>query len=305
MVLAALDLNKADIVDVVFALLDDQLPSQFLKAAKAGFKFCNGATTAHIGAHVGILQRGGSLKLDREGRDYWIKPLGNVGAIEPVMFASDEVEFLPGHPIAKSPNSGYRLNPEFVEILRETTGKWRDLLGNWIDKDAIRKRLAFQARAATATAGKVDRKHYHLIQACIKHYAPHFLTGFQVLFTDDSDGNRISESEREALNTAGITIELGDAMPDVLLWNAETNAVWVIEAVTSDGEVDEHKVRKITAALARSGKSQVDFTTAYATWPLAARRQAQHRNIASGTYVWIADDPSKHYYADAFPIEDE
>ena len=28
-------------------------------------------------------------------------------------------------------------------------------------------------------------------------------------------------------------------MPDVLLWNQENNSLWVIEAVTSDGEVDE------------------------------------------------------------------
>jgi hypothetical protein len=31
-------------------------------------------------------------------------------------------------------------------------------------------------------------------------------------------------------------------MPDVLLWNPGTNELWVIEAATSDGEVDAHKV---------------------------------------------------------------
>jgi hypothetical protein len=73
-VLGRLDLShNADLVDGVFALLDDQTDSWFSKAP-AGTKFCHGASTAHLACHIGILQRGNG-KLDREGRDYWIKPL--------------------------------------------------------------------------------------------------------------------------------------------------------------------------------------------------------------------------------------
>lgn len=32
--------------------------------------------------YIGILQRGGYTKLDREGRDYWLKPLWEIGALE-------------------------------------------------------------------------------------------------------------------------------------------------------------------------------------------------------------------------------
>lgn len=82
-VLAIIDRRTDNMVDVVYSLLCDE-PSWYKKAARNGYRFCDGASVAHIGTHVGILQRGGNLKLDREGRDYWLKPLWEIGAIEKV-----------------------------------------------------------------------------------------------------------------------------------------------------------------------------------------------------------------------------
>jgi hypothetical protein len=85
-------------------LLDDINPSFFFEAAQKGLKFCDGASTAHIACHVGVLQRK-STKLDREGRDYWLKPLWEIGALEKLYFDPDTGDFMPGHPVPKSPNS--------------------------------------------------------------------------------------------------------------------------------------------------------------------------------------------------------
>lgn len=108
-VLRALARETEDQIDVVFALLDDQTPNWFGEAAAKGMKFSAGASTAHIACHVGLLQRT-SGKLDREGRDYWLKPLWEMGAVEKIYFDPPKAEFLPGHPVAKSPNSAYRIN---------------------------------------------------------------------------------------------------------------------------------------------------------------------------------------------------
>ncbi len=56
-VLKAIDRHTDDLTDAVFALLDDQHDSWFTKAPP-GTRFCDGASTAHIACHVGILQRG-------------------------------------------------------------------------------------------------------------------------------------------------------------------------------------------------------------------------------------------------------
>lgn len=297
-VLRALDLETPDQVDAVFALLDNEHRSWFTILPE-GVVFSQGASIAHLGCHVGILQRGKS-KLDREGRDYWIKPLREIGAIEPIYLDSRSKSFRPGHPKPKSPNSAYRLNPGFVEVLRAPETAWRSQLAAWSSEDKRRERLRFRATEAEATRAMTDTAHADLIRACCDVYARKFLAGYEVLFVDDSDGDRVSEPERAALYRSGVKLTVGDPMPDVLLWNRKTDALWVIEAVTSDGEVDQYKVDRMQEFVNRNGKSAVGFTTAYPTWKVAAQRQGRHKNIAPGTYIWIREDASKQFRAESF-----
>ena len=241
-VLTKLDLgNNADLVDGVFALLDDETPSWFPKAP-GGTKFSDGASTAHLACHIGILQRGQG-KLDREGRDYWIKPLRELGGIEPVLLLKEE--FVHGHVVAKSPNSAYRLPEDFKAILQSPEGQWPTELATWASQDAARRRKEFQAEMAETSRLLVDTGHSDLIKASIDHYASRFLPGYEVIYVDDGDGDRITDNDRASFERAGVDLILGDAMPDALLWNPGNDRLWVIEAVTSDGEVDLHKVNQL------------------------------------------------------------
>ena len=296
-VLTGIDLGtNADLVDGVFALMDNETPSWFSKAPD-GAKFAHGASTAHLACHIGILQRG-QYKLDREGRDYWIKPLRELGGIEAITLY--EGAFIAGHVIAKSPNSAYRLAEDFKTILQAPNDNWPAMLKSWASQDAARQRRKFQAETAEASRLLVDTGHSDLIRASVKHYVPRFLPGFEVIYVDDGDGDRITAEDRARLARAGIELKLGDAMPDVLLWNAKSNMLWVIEAVKSDGEVDLHKVNQLQALAKRSGKAGIDFTTIYRTWKDAAARQGAHGNIAVGTYIWIQADPAKQFKVNSF-----
>jgi hypothetical protein len=297
--LRAIDLESRDRVDAVFALLDDINPNLFFEAAQKGLKFCHGASTAHIACHVGVLQRHGT-KLDREGRDYWLKPLWEIGALEKLYFDPVAGEFLPGHPVPKSPNSAYRIGPAFLEVLKAPDAERPALLAAWASEDATRARLQVQATLAEATRAKVGSPHIELITAAARVYVPKFLPGFEVLYIDATDGQRITPEQEQALHRAGIAIQLGDSMPDILLWNRETDKLWVVEAVTSDGEVDAHKVDALTHLAERSGKRGVGFTTAYMTWRDAAARQGRHKNIAPGTYIWIREDGAKQFSVETF-----
>ncbi len=296
-ILDRLDLGaNNDLVDGVFALLDNETPSWFSKAPDRS-SFSDGASTAHLACHIGILQRG-LTKLDREGRDYWIKPLRELGGIEAVTLY--EGAFIAGHVIAKSPNSAYRLSEDFGAILKAADAEWPKLLSAWAEQDAARKRREFQANMAEASRQLVDTGHSYLIQASIDYYAGQFLPDFKVVYVDDGDGDRITNEDRAKFAEAGIELKLGDAMPDVLLWNPKTDRLWVIEAVTSDGEVDLHKVKQLESLAARSGKKGIDFTTTYRTWKDVATRQAAHQNIAVKTYIWIQADPAKHFHVESF-----
>jgi hypothetical protein len=298
-VLRALARETEDQIDVVFALLDDQTSSWFSEAAGKGMKFSAGASTAHIACHVGLVQRT-SGKLDREGRDYWLKPLWEIGALEKIYFDPDEGEFLTGHPIAKSPNSSYRIAASFLEVLRAPDADRPALLAAWMSEDATRARLKVQAELAKAACVGIENPHKNLIAAATEVYVPRFLPGFDVLYVDAGDGDRVTDQDRETLRKAGLYIKLGDSMPDVLLWNKQTDALWVIEAVTSDGEVDLHKVESLTAFAQRHGKKSIGFTTAYATWKDAAARQGRHKNIAPGTAIWIQEDGAKQFTVETF-----
>ncbi len=296
LVLGAIDRATSDMIDVVYALLDDRYPNLFTKSPRES-RFRDGATVAHIATHVGVLQRD-ATKLDREGRDYWLKPLWELGAVEKVYFDSKSKTFILGHPVAKSPNNAYRLAPSFARILALEHG-WEQALQEWISDDHKRIRLSMQAEMAKHSSSQISSKHKDLIQNCVLVFAQHFLPSYRVLYVDDSDGDRITETERATLAAAGIAIGIGDAMPDVLLCNDAEKLLWVIEAVTSDGEVDFHKLDQLTVLAERSGYKSVSFTTAYPTWRVAAARQGKYKNIAPGTFIWIAEDPSKHFEAHA------
>jgi len=288
--------DKPDIVDAVFSLLDNETPSWFPSAPK-GTKFADGATTAHIGCHVGILQRGGG-KLDREGRDYWIKPMRELGAVEAVTLI-DSI-FVAGHPIAKSGNSAYRINSDFKAVLQASEQRLDQTLRAWASQDAIRKRREYQAKVEEEARKQVDSGHSQLISDSVEYYAKRFLPGYEVLYIDDGDGDRITDEDKKKLAGAGISLQLGDAMPDVLLWNKKTDRLWVIEAVTSDGEVDFHKVEQLTKMAKRFGKKGIDFTTTYRNWKDAASRQERNKNLALDTYVWIRSDAGKHLLVKSF-----
>jgi hypothetical protein len=121
-----------------------------------------------------------------------------------------------------------------------------------------------------------------------------------MIYIDAGDGDRVTDVDRDRLRRAGIELRLGDAMPDILLWHPEREAFWVIEAVTSDGEVDQHKATQIRSMVDRTKKgAPIGFTTVYATWREAAARQGRMANLAAGTWLWIQADASKHFLVKA------
>ncbi len=294
-VLDRIDRATPDMIDAVFALLDDR--QTWFTTAPVGTRFCDGATTAHIGCHVGILQRGQG-KLDREGRDYWLKPLREVGAIETVTLT--EAGFVAGHIVAKSSNSAYRLDSTFVALLQSPATDLERAIATWIGGGASRQRLDRQAQAAAAARQAADTGHSDLIRAACTFYAQFFLQGYVLLFIDDADGDRLDTAKQHRLASASTRYDALGAMPDALFHKPDTNEFAVIEAVTSDGEVDQHKVESVTAMLRKSHQDPIiHFVTAYRTWREAAARQGRHKNLAPGSWLWIMEDGSRRFHVDA------
>lgn len=287
-------------VSVVVALLDDELPSGYSSVQEL-YPFSAGASTSHIFCHAGILQHG-EKKIDRENRDYLIKPFTELDVIEPVYLDPRTRSFVAGHPTPKSPNNCHRLAEEFRSLLRLSGEELDEALDRWTGEDAARDRARLQAAAAEQIA-RTGGSHADLVRAALEFYAPRFLPGYEEVYTDLADGDRISEEQLEALGAAGLEPTLADPSPDALLWNREEDAFWVIEAVTSDGEVDLTKVDAVRRMIARRGRPvRVGFTTAYRTWRDAGRRQERVKNLAPGSYVWIQSDTGRQFKVEEAPL---
>jgi hypothetical protein len=281
-------------------LLDDELPSGYTTVQQS-YPFSAGASTAHIFCHVGILQHGEG-KIDREYRDYLIKPLAELGAIELAYLDPNTKTFVPGHPTPKSQNNCYRLTEEFRSLLHLSGQEFEEALDRWTSEDAIRQRAQLQAAAAERMS-QTKGSHSDLVRAALEFYTPQFLPGYREVYTDLADGDRISDDQLDALRAAGLEPTLADPSPGVLLWNEEEDSFWVIEAVISDGEVDLTKVEAVQRMIGRRGcPVRVGFTTVYRTWRDAGRRQERVKNLAPGSYMWVQSDAGRQFKVEEAPV---
>jgi hypothetical protein len=292
---------------VVFSLLDNTRPSWYRAARENQHHFSDGAQQAHISCHVGILQEENPAqrrKLDREViRDYEIIPLIGLGIIQRITHSSGT--FVPGHITHNSSSSCYRLNPLFVQVLQTDENNIDAAILEWANEQAERERAFATAQALQLANERNRTPHENLIDDAAEFYVPRFLPGFEIVLIDCGEGTRITNEDLDSLQNAGLGFVAGDAFPDILLWNPESDELWVIEAVVSDGEVDAHKVERMQAYCERYDKSGISYTTAYETWSRCGQRQNQYRNIHPGTYIWIRDDPTKHWLCRTEQIDDE
>ena len=291
-VLRCLHQFSLDKRDAIWCLLNSDFPSPFPNAA--GYSIADGASIAQIGCYIGFLMRH-SGKLDREGRDYWIKPLiDDIAAIERVTYHNGS--FVPGHLKAKSPHLAYRLTPHFKQLLMHAGSEdFEEQLASYIER--VDQRLAAFSELERAARDSIAMPgHKRLIQDSISAYAGVFLPGYIPVFTDCADGDRVTQEERLLLDQYGIVFgSIDDVWPDVILYHPQHETLWFIEAVTSDGEADIHKVEGLKAICKRSGKNYGGTTTTYETWKYFAARQKRENNLAPGTYVWVRECPNKFF----------
>lgn len=81
-----------------------------------------------------------------------------------------------------------------------------------------------------------------------------------------------------------------------------TRELWIVDAISNDGEVDVERRNSIAAWAERQGCHVGGFVSAYLDWKYAAQRQGRMKNIAVGTYMWVAEDGGKLWLAES--IED-
>jgi hypothetical protein len=284
---------------VVLALCDREEENRYGSLAQEGLPFSAAAMTRHIFDYIQPML-GMARSPDREQRDYWIYPLTEVGLVQRVYVAPQRElkEGAPlireGHGVGNSNNNAYRLDPEFAALLDVSDDEWPAALRAFVLGDEQRRLRAVQAWSAD-----VPSSHNGLIRAAVDALLWTRLEEFELLLVDEGGEARTASEWAPKMADFGLELRREDRWPDAILGHPVTRELWVVDAITNDGEVDVERRDAIGAWAERQGCHIGGFVSAYLDWKYAAARQSRMKNIAVGTYMWVAEDGGKLWLAEA------
>lgn len=203
-----------------------------------------------------------------------------------------------------SPNYRYRLTAEFIEILRKinisTTPlktfkkNHQSLMDIYASKKEMEKMpVKINGEDFTFSIGK----HNQLQKAIIEEFAPRFAPNAECLYVGDTIQKDLVKREYR-LKELGFKITLHDKMPDVVLYRADKDWIYFIEAVTSVGPMDPKRIQEITS-MTSSVKSGKIFITAFLDFK-TYKKFSEH--LAWETEIWLAEMPDHmiHLNGDKF-----
>jgi hypothetical protein len=205
-----------------------------------------------------------------------------------------------------SPNYMYRLTPETLTLLQSFGAK------NWDDKlevfkqthDSLEIKYASK-KAITKMPVVLDEqelllstgKHNELQKAIIEEFKPRFTPNSKGLYLGDTAKKHLF-MDNAALGEIGIEITPHDKLPDIILYDAEKDWIFFIEAVTSVGPMSPKRIIEINE-ITKKNKSGKIFITAFLDRKMFKKF---YDEIAWETEVWIADNPDHlvHLNGDRF-----
>lgn len=203
-----------------------------------------------------------------------------------------------------SPDYRYRLTAEFVEILRKMTRSdeplkafkknHQSLMEIYASKKEMEKMpVKINGEDFTFSTGK----HNQLQKVIIEEFAPRFAPNAECLYVGDTIQKDLVKRE-DRLKELGFTITLHDKMPDVVLYRADKNWIYFIEAVTSVGPMDPKRIQEISS-MTKCVKAGKIFVTAFLDFKTYKKFSEQ---LAWETEIWLAELPDHmiHMNGDKF-----
>lgn len=140
-------------------------------------------------------------------------------------------------------------------------------------------------------------KHNELQKAIVERFAPRFAPGAQLLYLGDTAKKDLFV-DGVALQRLGIPINDRDKLPDVVLYDAERDWLFLVEAVTSHGPVSPKRVVELEEMLAACPAGVV-YVSAF---PDFREFQKHLKDISWETEVWVCEVPDHmiHYDGDRY-----
>lgn len=127
----------------------------------------------------------------------------------------------------------------------------------------------------------------------MEELAPRLLSQPAILFISESR-QHLDVIDAKLLRDLGIEADLSRLLPDALLFDAGPGLFWFIEAVFTDGAIDEGRKAALEAWAQEQGipPDRCRYVTAFVgRTALPFRRLVS--SLAWGTHVWFLDEPDK------------
>jgi hypothetical protein len=195
-------------------------------------------------------------------------------------------------------------SPELAgEELTAKIDEWRD--NHLSTSDLLRIRYANDvARAEHRTPVEIPlhgRRYLEpgvaslIIKGIIEEWAPRRLDKPFVVAISEP-GTKVFVLDEALMTEVGISINVSKVLPDVLMFDAGAKppTFWIVEAVASDGEINEERKAKLLdwANDQYINPSQCKFLTAFTSRNSAPARK-RLKDIAVGTFCWFLDEPDR------------
>lgn len=202
-----------------------------------------------------------------------------------------------------SPNAHYAVSQAALDAARcYGTDEWDSALNQFrSEQDTLAERYAgVRDRAMIPVKVSDGRelqlspgKHNVLQRAIVEEFAPRFAPGAHLLYLGDTAKKDLLVDEVR-LGKLGIPITDHDKLPDVVVYDASKNWLFLIEAVTSHGPVSPSRMVDLEKMLKECPAGGV-YVSAF---PDFAEFRKHMRNIAWETEVWLCDAPDHMIHFD-------
>lgn len=205
-----------------------------------------------------------------------------------------------------SPNYKYRLTDEMLVLLRAYKQKaWKTEMDRFLENHESLISLYSSKRNLKKIPVIINGEsfsfstgsHNLLQKAIVEEFAPRFAPNSECLYVGDTIEKDMVKRE-EKLRKLGFEITLHDKMPDVVLYAAEKNWLYFIEAVTSVGPMEPKRIKEIEE-MTQDVKAGKIYITAFLDFKTFKKFS---ESLAWETEVWIADMPDHmiHLNGDKF-----
>jgi hypothetical protein len=206
-----------------------------------------------------------------------------------------------------SPNAHYSISEIALDTIKSyRTRNWKKAIVHFKKEVGELKLMYSKSREMSRVPivlanGKVlllsPGKHNKVQAAIVEEFASRFAQGSELLYLGDTE-NKDLYIEKEKLENIGIPITEHSKLPDVVIFDAAKNWLYLIEAVTSHGPMSPKRVLELGEFLKNCNYGKI-FVSAFPDFTEFKKHTSE---IAWDTEVWIMDFPEHmiHFNGDRF-----